>query len=224
MTPRESAKVFAAEADIKRKGLGTIVTPVCVKIGTPEAVRLAASCDVMFGCVDTVGGRFIMNLVASHYLLPYFDLGVLLDAEQAGAQRGKIKDILGTVHYLIPGRSSLLTRDQFTLADVAAEGLHRNDPVAAARQVEDKYIRGLQVHRPAVISVNMFAASLAVNDFLARLHPYRRLANKDVASIEFSLGELRLTADEEMEPCRVMGRYLGYGDRKPLLGLPELGE
>jgi hypothetical protein len=165
-----------------------------------------------------------MNLIASHYLLPYFDLGILLDAEQTGAQRGKIKDILGTVHYLLPGRSSLLTRDQFTLADVAAEGLHKKDPTAAAQQVEDKYIKGLSVSRPAVISVNMFAAALAMNDFLARLHPYRKCPNEKVASIEFSLGELRLTADEEMENCRVMGRYVGYGDRRPLLGLPEFGE
>lgn len=143
---------------------GTIVTRIAAAIGTPEAVRAVASCDVLFGCVDTIGGRFIMNLLASHYLLPYFDVGVLLDAERDGAERGKIKDILGTVHYLIPGRSSLLTRDQFTLADVAAEGLHRRDPTAATQQVDDKYIKGLQVQRPAVISVNMFTGALVVND------------------------------------------------------------
>ena len=165
-----------------------------------------------------------MNLLASHYLVPYFDVGILLDAEQEGDTRGKIKDILGTVHYLVPGRSSLLTRDQFTLADVAAEGLHKKDPVAAAQQVEDKYIKGMRVRRPAVISVNMFAAALAINDFLARLHPYRKNQNANIASIEFSLGELRLTPDEEMENCRVMGRYIGFGDRSPLLGLPEYGE
>jgi hypothetical protein len=216
-------KVIAAAADIARKNLGTTVTPIVASIKTPAAVRAVAGCDVLFGCVDSVVGRFTMNLLASHYLLPYFDLGILLDAEQTGDRRGRIKDILGTVHYLIPGRSSLLSRDQFTLQDVAAEGLHRKDPVAAAQQVEDKYIRGLQVHRPAVVSVNMFASALAVNDFLARIHPYRQPTNEDVASIEFSLGELRLTTDEEMEPCRVMGRHLGHGDRTPLLGLPEIG-
>jgi hypothetical protein len=217
-------KVIAAASDIDRKGLGTTVTTIIAPIGTPDAIRAVSQCDVLFGCVDSVGGRFVMNLLASHYLLPYFDLGILLDAVQSGMERGKIRDIVGTVHYLVPGRSSLLTRDQFTLQEVAAEGLHKKDPGAAAQQVEDKYIKGLRVHRPAVISVNMFVAALAVNDFLARLHPYRRLPNEDVASIEFSLGDLRLTADEEMEPCRVMGRHLGYGDRCPLLGLPELGE
>jgi hypothetical protein len=221
-TQRE--KVMAAAADVERKGLGTVITPIGAPIETPSAIRAVSQCDILFGCVDTVGGRFVMNLLASHYLLPYFDLGILLDAEQTGDQRGRIKDILGTVHYVVPGRSSLLTRDQLTLQDVAAEGLHKKDPAAAAQQVEDKYIKGLRVRRPAVISVNMFAAALAVNDFLARLHPYRRSPNETVASIEFSLADLRLTADEEMEPCHVMGRHLGYGDRRPLLGLPELGE
>jgi hypothetical protein len=217
-------KVKAAKGDVERKDMGTEINAVDSPIERPDAIRAISQCDVLFGCVDTVGARFTMNLIASHYLLPYFDLGVLLDAQQEGNQRGRIKDILGTVHYLVPGRSSLLTRDQFTLEDVAAEGLHKRDPKAAAQQVEDKYIKGLRVRRPAVISVNMFAAALAVNDFLARLHPYRKRPNVEVASIEFSLGELRLTADEELEACRVMGRYLGYGDRLPLLGLPEYGE
>lgn len=217
-------KVEAAAADIERKGLGTVVEPVAKAIQTPEAIRAVSQCDIVFGCVDSITGRFITNLLASHYLLAYFDIGILLDAQLDGADRGKIKDILGTVHYLVPGRSSLLTRDQFTLQDVAAEGLHRNDPTAARQQVEDKYIKGMQVRRPAVVSVNMFASSLGVNDFLARLHPYRHIPNSEIGSIEFSLAELRLTADEEMERCKVMGRHLGYGDRRPLLGLPECGE
>lgn len=98
-----------------------------------------------------------------------------------------------------------------------------SDPVAAAQQVQDKYIKGLRVQRPAVISVNMFASSLTMNDFLARLHPYRRSSNADVASIEFSLGELRLTVDEEMEDCPVIATSIGLGDRSPWLGLPQLG-
>lgn len=217
-------KVEACAEDIARKGLGTRVIPIDKEIGTPEALRAISECDVIFGCVDTVAGRFIMNLAATHYLLPYFDMGILLDAEQAGDQRGKIKDILGTVHYLVPGKSSLLSRGCFSLADVTAEELHKRDPQAAAQQVQDKYIKGMQIRRPAVVSVNMFAAALAVNDFLARLHPYRRQPNEEIASIEFSLGDLRLTVDEELEDCSVISPYVGFGDRKLWLGLPQLGK
>ena len=216
-------KVVAANEDIERKGLGTRVTPIAKEISHPEALRALSECDIVFGCVDTVSGRFIMNLAATHYNLAYFDMGILLDAQREGAERGRIKDILGTVHYLVPGRSSLLSRQAFSMADVATEELHKRDPKAAAQQVQDKYIKGLQVRRPAVVSVNMFAAALAVNDFLARLHPYRRTPNAEIASIEFSLGELRLTADEEMEDCPIMSPHVGRGDRPLWLGLPQLG-
>ncbi|NDE90131.1 MAG: ThiF family adenylyltransferase [Alphaproteobacteria bacterium] len=217
-------KVFAAKEEIERKGLGTIVTALPTSIGTPEAIRAAASCDVLFGCVDTASARLFMNLIATYYLIPYFDLGILLDAEPKSNGSATIKDILGTVHYLLPGASSLISRGAFSLEDVRTEGLHKRDPIAAAQQVKDKYIKGVEVRRPAVVSVNTFAAALAVNDFLARLHPYRAMPNAEVASIEFSLGQLRLTVDEELEPCPMMSRFVGYGDIKPLLGLPELSE
>jgi hypothetical protein len=74
-----------------------------------------------------------------------------------------------------------------------------------------------------MVSVNMFAAALAVNDFLARLHPYGKRANAVIASIEFSLGELRLTVDQELDDCGAMRPSVGMGDRAPWLGLPHLG-
>lgn len=217
-------KVLAAEADILRKGLGTIVTPIVGNVSDPTALRELSLCDVIFGCVDTAYGRFIINLAATHYNIAYFDLGILLDAVQEGAERGRIRNILGTVHYLIPGRSSLLSRQAISMEDVKTERLHKSDPKAAQQQIDDKYIKGLQVRRPAVVSVNMFASALAVNDFLARLHNYRNVDNSEIASIEFSLAELRLTRDEELEDCLAFKRHVGVGDTKYWLGLPELGK
>ena len=216
-------KVRAAKSHVDRIGLGTAITPIAAPVESADAIHALAQCDVLFGCVDTLGGRFTMNVLATHYLLPYFDLGILLDAEQTGDERGRIKDIVGTVHYLIPGRSSLMSREVFTMADVSAEGLRRRDPDAAQQQEQDKYIKGMAVRRPAVISVNMFAASLAVNDFLARLHPYRKLGHENaaVAAIEFSLAELRLTQDEELTPCSMLAPMVGRGDRTPLLSMPR---
>jgi hypothetical protein len=179
---------------------------------------------VIFGCVDTHTGRFAMNLVSTYHIIPYFDLGVMLDATKEADGTGGVNDILGTVHYIVPGRSSLISRDVISLQTVAAEGLANSDPEAAAQQVRDKYFRGLTVSRPAVISINMFAAALAVNDFLARIHLYRHMPNAEVGSIEFSLGQLRLTPDEEQEDCALLHPWVGHGKISPLLGLPELSE
>jgi hypothetical protein len=54
-----------------------------------------------------VGGRYLLKALSSYYTIPYFDIGVRLDAVQDGAGKGRIREICGTVNYLPPGRSSL---------------------------------------------------------------------------------------------------------------------
>ena len=130
----------------------------------------------------------------------------------------------GTVNYLRPGRSSLMSRGLFTMSDVATAGLRRNDPDAHAQQVKDGYIRGAVVQRPAVISVNMFAASLAVNEFLARLHPFREEPNAGWAAVEFSLASMELFGDPDEGICELLAGKVGKGDVTPLLDVLELAE
>lgn len=85
-------------------------------------------------------------------------------------------------------------------------------------------IRGGVGHRPAVISVNMFAASLAVNEFLARLHPFREEPNGACAGVTFSLASMEIITEAESAACDILGRLVGRGDVTPLLGLMELAE
>ena len=104
-----------------------------------------------------------------------------------------------------------MSRGLFTMKDVAAAGLRRNDPAAHARQVKDGYITGVPAHRPAVISVNMFAASLAVNELLARLHPFREEPNGDYASVTFSLASMEFIAEPEEGICDILGGKRRHG-------------
>lgn len=117
-----------------------------------------------------------------------------------------------------------MSRGLFTMQEVAAAGLRRNDPTAFAQQLEDGYIRGVVGHRPAVISVNMLAASLAVNEFLARLHPFREESNATFASVIFSLASMEIITDPDEGICGILGAKVGLGDTKPLLGMMELAE
>ena len=134
------------------------------------------------------------------------------------------------------------------MADVAADGLKRQDPDAYRLQLEDGYIRGAAEQRPAVISVNMsqpmdlndktpmpigcssrmaiFAAlqnnvlpSLASICIPHRLHSYRDEPNADFASVGFSLTSMELYADAEGESCTLLRKHVGSGDVEPRLGL-----
>jgi hypothetical protein len=200
--------------------LGTEVTPLAKDLFDHGVVGAVAEADVIFGCLDSVDGRHLLNRLAAFYSVPYFDLGVRLDADG----RGGLDQVCGTVHYLQPDGSSLLSRGVYTLEQVRAAGLRRTDPEAYAQERRSKYIQGVHEERPAVISVNTMVAAMAVNEFLARLHPFRVDGNDAFAAHGVSLTQAQSYAVPEGEPYRVLARHAGRGDVRPLLDMPALSE
>ncbi len=97
-------------------------------------------------------GRFLLNKLATFYCLPYLDVGVRLEANG----QGEIDQVCGSVNYLQPDGSSLLSRRVITMEQVVSEGEpKRTNPEAYSSQVEAKYIRGVQEepHLPWPVSI-----------------------------------------------------------------------
>lgn len=211
-------KVEVLARAVRNMGLGTEVVPIGENVLSPRVVRAVATADVLFGCMDGAEGRNLLNRLAAFYCLPYFDVGVRLDADGEGG----VSQICGGVHYLQPGGSSLLSRGVITREDIDAEGMKRTDPAAYAEQVKRGYIRGVREDRPAVASVNMHFASLAVNEFLARLHPYRDDGNEEFAWLSSSLTQVHYYHKPDGEPCKRLMKNVGRGDVTPLLDMPAL--
>ena len=211
-------KVEVAARAIRAMGLKTVVETHPRSLFDPRAVRVIAGCDVVFGCVDSIDGRHLLNKLATFYLVPYFDLGVKLEADG----KGGVDQVCGTVHYLQPGGSSLLSRHVYTMEQVRAAGLYRTDPTAYRTQLQDGYIRGVQEDRPAVVQLNTLLASLAVNEFLARLHPYRIDPNSDYAVHRLSISHGIYEHEGDGEPCSMLAHHVGRGDVNPLLDWAEL--
>lgn len=182
------------------------------------AINDIASCDAIFGCVDTIDGRHLLNLLSTYYLLPYFDIGVRLDANG----KGGINAINGTVHYIQPGKSSLLSRGVYSAEQLTSAGNLRKNPEHYKSLLKEKYLKGVEVDSPAVISVNMFFSSMAVNDFLARIHLFRIQGNKNCAIQRFVLSEPYFKNEQEGETDQFFLKFVGKGEVYPLLGLPEL--
>ncbi len=213
-------KVEVAGRAVARMGLGTEVTLIPENIITPKAMKAVAECDVVFGCMDGAEGRHALNRLATFYLVPYLDLGVRLDADGEGG----IEQVCGAVRALQPDGSSLLSRGVYTMERVKAEGLRRIDPVMYAEHVRAGYLRGIDEDRPAVASVNMQVASMAVNEFIARLHPYRDEANEQFATVTANLVQGTTYNEAEGLACPVLSRHVGRGDVVPLLDRPDLSE
>jgi hypothetical protein len=211
-------KVEVLASAIARMGLDQRVVPIRSSLDDRRAALAVAECDAVFGCMDGTEGRHLLNRLASFYLLPYVDVGVRLEADG----KGGIDAVAGAVHYLKPGGSSLLSRGLYRMADVEAEELKRTNRAMYQQQLDEGYIRGVAEDRPAVISVNMLLAAAAVNEFLARLHPYRNLPNGSFAAVGVNLAEVEFLPEADGAADPRLLRLLGRGDVEPLLQRPSL--
>jgi hypothetical protein len=211
-------KVNVLASAIAKIGLGTEVIPLQMNLATRHAIDAVAECDVVFSCMDGVEGRHLLNRLATFYTIPFFDVGVKLDADGLGG----VENISGAVHYVQPGGSILLSRGVYSMEQVDAEAMRRIDPGEYRRQVGEGYLRGVVENRPAVISVNGFYASLCVNEFLARIHPYRNNPNASYAYTGASLTEVQFYLEGDGDPDLILSDLVGKGDVLPPLDRPSL--
>jgi hypothetical protein len=206
-------KVDAVGERLMTYGTGTRVQVIVDSALTSTAATDLADCDVVFGCMDSIEGRELLNRVAVFYSIPYFDLGIQLRADGSGS----VETVCGSVHFLTPDGSSLLSRGVYTPEMLGAEALRRTNPERYASELKEGYVRGVPVGAPAVISVNGFCAAMAVNELLARLHPFRDAPNSKYRWQQFDVVNSYWQPRDAGERCRALARWAGRGDMVPLL-------
>jgi hypothetical protein len=212
-------KVDVMRESIQKIGLDTVVRVHANNLfDSKEALADLSSCDVLFGCMDSVDGRHLLNQLATFYIIPYFDLGIKIEADGLGG----IEQINGVVHFIKPGGSSLLKRGTYTLNMLQAAGLKRKNPDEFNKRVNEKYIVNIPVDRPAVISINMQVASIAVNEFLDRIHRFKNSNPSSRASIWISITEDLIICEGDGEPDLYLQNRVGRGDMAPRLEMPDL--
>ena len=209
-----------AEAATSFRGEGVVI-PVPASIATRDAVLAAAQCDVIFCCVDTLEARHIADLIAATFLLPLFDVGVVIPVRKEG-DTFAIADVCGRIDYVHPGGSTLQDRGVYTPESLRGEYLRQVAPEAHQEELKAGYLKGIVEEAPAVISLNMRAAAACVNEFVARAYPFRLDSNRLYARTQFSL----TACEEEYFPedafACTSNLLLARGDSEPLLGLPSL--
>lgn len=225
-TTAENAKNHTPKVEVIAKaitaiGLGTEVISFQTNLyNSIEALKSLIACDAVFGCMDSVDGRHLLNQLCSFYLIPYFDLGVKLEADGNGG----IEKMCATVHYIQPGKSSLLTRGQYTMEDVRAAGQYRKNSDEYENLKKEAYIKNINVNNPAVISVNMQIASHAINEFLNRIHPYKCVHPNQYAAgtIDITEGYIVNVPESDFKTDSYLGKKIGRGDMVPFIEMPEL--
>ncbi|MFN8153529.1 MAG: ThiF family adenylyltransferase [Bacteroidia bacterium] len=213
------SKVEVLAKAISTFGFGTKVFSLEKNIyNSFEALSLLASCDFIFGCVDSIDGRHLLNQISTFYLIPYMDIGVKIIADG----KGGINQVCGNVHYIQPAGGSLKNRGVYTSEELRAVGLQRTNPIAFEEEIKAGYVVNVNVNSPAVISLNMFASSIAVNEFLARIHPFKNENNETSSIIRFSLSDNFIQRESDTLSDPYLQKFVGRGDMLPILNMPEL--
>ncbi|MDN4654713.1 ThiF family adenylyltransferase [Enterobacter hormaechei] len=198
-----------------------IAQPIQDTIFSREAVLSAANADVIFCCVDTFQARMIADRIASSFLIPLLDVGVKIPTHVDPEDGRKITDVTGRIDYVKPGGSTLSDRHVYTPELIYRENLSEEE---YDEQVERGYITGLQEEAPAVITLNMRAASACVLEYIARCFPFREYPNKGYARTLFSLSGVEEDYIDEDAIARAPNPRIAAGRKEPLLGIPELGD
>lgn len=210
----QKLKVDVIKENIDKIGLETTVNTYPFLIQeSKETIDELASCDIIFGCVDSAMGRYYLNLISHYYLIPLIDIGVKLSSDG----KGGIDSINGNIHYVTPGSRSLMERKVFNSIQIEEEELKRKSP----EEYENRknYFDNEKVTSPAVISVNMLHSSLAVNEMLSRLHPFRFSDNKFFGTTRVNLTDWDISNEKVSESkSKILGKEtLGIGNKQPLI-------
>lgn len=170
------------------------------------------SCDIIFGCTDDNAGRLVLSRMPTYYLIPVFDLGVLISSSN-----GQLDGIDGRVTVLNPGSACLVCRGRIDIARAGAEQLSADE--RAARQAEG-YAPELGGVEPAVIPYTSAVASFAVAELLERLIGYGPEREPGEILLRFHDREIS-TNTARPKPhhyCDPAEGFFGAGDREPFLG------
>jgi hypothetical protein len=199
----------AGKADRLRDAVRETGLPTKVSVIRGGDIRDAAvadelrGCDLLIGCVDRDWPRLILCEVSYQYLIPYIDLG-----SEIGAVEDAIQSLDARVSYIAPDRPCLGCAKVIREERIRVEGYGEAE---RARVIAMGYSKDLPLRAPAVMDLNMRAASTAMlwirhllQPFLATPLPH---AWKETVT-NFKSKQVNYARNPE---CRVCGEPLRVG-------------
>ena len=100
------------------------VRPIPHEVNKSPGFKAALDCDILFCCVDTHYGRYMLNHIAYAHMIPVFEGGI-----DAAPRNGKIARPRWQTHAVYPGIRCLLCHQQYDHKGLCAElSGNRNNP------------------------------------------------------------------------------------------------
>jgi hypothetical protein len=206
-------KTEIVDASIRRIGLKTELVAIPRHITEEMVARKLRDCDIVFGCTDKHAPRGILVRLAIWYLIPCFDMGVVVDSTN-----GQIRAVPGRVTTILAGEACLFCRDRISEAMITSEGLPTEQ---RQQQVAEGYIPALQGQEPSVIMLTTAVASHAILELLHRLTGFMGgERHSSEVFLFFEQSRTRTNRDSAKADCFCQyPDYRGKGDTRDFLGL-----
>lgn len=208
-------KVVVLKRGIEALGLGCKVVPVAGSILDNAVLQRLNEAEFLIGCIDKDYPRMLLCKYAYQHNVPYIDVG----AEIGGDQEG-IVSTDARVSYVAPGRWCLRCSGVVIPRRLAFESLTGPE---RQRKIALGYSDDLLIKQPAVMDLNMRAASAGVMLLRHLLQPFLRtplpvtLAENLVTYNMKPVAAAR-SRSERCDICQANPRS-GFGDCGEAIGL-----
>ncbi len=206
-----------AKVDVAASHIARIAPDAHVEVHrhpiTREAVaRHLTDVDVIFGCTDDNAGRLVLSRIATYFMTPVIDCGVLLSSND----EGMIDGIYGRITVLGPGAPCLICRGRIDLRRAAVESMSRQEH---ERLAEEGYAPGLPQVEPAVVTYTTQVAASAVSELLERLVQYGPAPAPNELLLRLHERELSFNREQPSPGhyCEPSAGKIGRGMTEPFL-------
>jgi len=179
-----------------------------------RTARRLIGCDVVFGCTDDNAGRIVLSRLASQFMIPVFDCGVLLSSDAAGNLVG----IDGRVTTLCPGTACLVCRNRIDMRRAAAEQMSAAEH---RRLAAEGYAPALGRIEPAVVTFTTSVAAQAVSELIERFVGYGPTPRPSEVLLRMHDREIstNIVHPRKDHYCDSEAGQLGAGTMNPFLDL-----
>jgi molybdopterin/thiamine biosynthesis adenylyltransferase len=210
-------KVDVLQNYIAGAGIGTRVRTFKGWVGAKECRDAIKACDMAFGCTDDHSGRIFLNRLAHFYLMPVFDMGIVIDPDPNDSSN--LLALQGRLTIIFPGNICLLCRGEVNPTLAAEEDLKRNDPMGYERRKDEAYVVGSGNPNPAVITFTTEIATVAVNELINRIIGFKKRGPENNFMRYFDRGEDGKPGAKQRTGCPICfeKNYWGLGDVSPFM-------
>ena len=177
-----------------------------------DTARRLMDADVIFGCTDDNAGRLVLSRIATYFMTPVIDCGVLL----SGTQTSRLEGIDGRVTIMVPGAACLVCRGRIDFRRASAEMLTQKE---YSRRLAEGYAVAMPGAEPAVVSYTTQVGSAAVSELLERLVHYGPEPSPTELLLRMHEREISVNKSSPSEGhyCSLTSGKLGRGVTDPFL-------